>query len=711
MRSRSSEEDHPSRGNTESALLANSISESTPGSVVQAGAIHGGVHIHQQRTDRDRVVPRQLLSPPRRFVSRKRELSQLDDILADVRGVSPAVLLLHGTGGVGKTALALRWLANVIDLFPDGQLHAELTLSTGEAVAPEDVLGQFLRALDILPQRVPSGLAERTSLYRSLTANRALAILLDDAISAAQVRTLLPTSPRSLTVITSRRHLLGLSAEGAQALSVHSLDPDGGLELLTNAIGAQRVTSERAVAEQLVELCAGLPMALCVIAARVADRPRRTLARMAEELSEERTRLDALSMEGELSVRSTFDVAYAGLSAQLRMCYRALGILPGRLFPVEAVAAAIETDVRTVRRRLDGLVDANLLEEVDDDRYQFHDLVRVHALDQALRHDSDEVRRTIQRRTLHWYLRATQAAGRAAMPARRVLAYEFDDVGDATLPGSVAEPASALDWLERHRANLTAAVRDAAKLDLPALTYYLVDALQPLYILHNHDQNTIEVDELGLRSAEAIGDIRAELDLRKRLARLYAFLGESDVASRLAVVALERARAARDRVEEATALETLGELATRRHRLDLAEGYFSQALMILRPLHKARTEGLLLTAYGAVLQQTGKVDEAGEQLRRAVTLLAELRPADPYNLARAKAALAKVCVAMGAVAEARPLLEDAITALADHGADHERADVHRTMAGLARGIGDTAMMRRHFDIATDLIENRHGTDC
>jgi DNA-binding transcriptional ArsR family regulator len=589
-------------------------------------------------------------------------------------------------------------------------MHAELTLSTGEAVASEDVLGQFLRALGVLPQRVPSGLAERTSLYRSLTANRALAILLDDAISAAQVRTLLPTSPRSLTVITSRRKLLGLLAEGVQVLSVNSLDPDGGLELLTNAIGAQRVTAERAIAEQLVELCAGLPVALCVIAARAAARPRRSLALMAEELSEERTRLDALSMEGELSVRSAFDAAYAELSAQLRVCYRALGIQPGRLFPVEAVAAAIETDVRTARQHLDRLVDANLLEEVDDDQYQFHDLVRVHALDQALDHDSDDVRRTILRRTLHWYLGATRAAGRAAMPSRRVLAYDFDDVGDATLPVSIGEPASALDWLERHRTNLTAAIRDAAKLDLPALTYHLVDALQPLYILHNHDQNTIEVDELGLRSAEAIGDVRAELDMRKRLARLYAFLGESDVADRLAVVALERARAAQDRVEEATALETLGELATRRNLPDLAEGYFSQALVILRPLQKVRTEGLLLTAYGAVLQQTDKMDEAAEQLRRAVTLLADLRPADPYNLARAKAALAKICVATGAVAEARPLLEDAITALADYGADHERAEVHRTMAGLARSIGDTAMMQRHFDIATGLSEHRHGTD-
>ncbi|HEX5114215.1 MAG TPA: NB-ARC domain-containing protein [Pseudonocardiaceae bacterium] len=655
-------------------------------------------------------MPRQLFPPPRRFVGRDRELAKLNELLTETRGISPAVLLLHGTGGVGKTALALRWLANVINLFPDGQLHAELTLSSGDAMASEDVLGQFLRALGVPPQRVPSGLAERTALYRSLTANRALAILLDDAVSAAQVRTLLPTSPLSLTVITSRRQLLGLLAEGVQVLSVNSLDSNGGLELLSNTIGAQRVTAEQAVAAQLVELCAGLPVALCVVAARAVARPRRPLARIAEELREERTRLDALSMEGELSVRSTFDIAYAELPAPLRACYRALGIHPGRIFPVEAVAAAIETDVRAAHRQLDELVDANLLEEADDDRYRFHDLVRVHALDQAMRHDSDEGRRATLRRMLHWYLRAALAAGRMAMPSRRVLAYDFGNDSHLSLPRSVTDPASAMDWLDEFRANLTAAIRDAAKVDLPELTYHLVDAVQPLIILHSHDRNTLEIDTLGLRAAEAIDDVRGELDLRKRLARLYAFLGEFEAADRHAAVALERARAARDRVEEATALETLGELATRRNRPGDAADLFGRALVILQPLHRNRTEGLLLTTYGAVLYQVGSTDEAATLLRRAVTLLAELRPTDMYNLARAKAALAKVCVATGAFTDARPLLEEAIAVMAEYGADHERADVHRTVAELARGIGDMAMVDRHAAIAEGLRDKQRGTD-
>jgi tetratricopeptide (TPR) repeat protein len=708
--SRSTEEDRPSRGGAGHAEYLNSIAESASGSVVQAGAIQGGVHIHQQRTDSERVVPRQLLPPPRRFVGRDSELAELNGLFTDTRGISPAVLLLHGTGGVGKTALALRWLDDIIALFPDGQLHAELTLSTGEAVASEDVLGQFLRALGVPPRRVPSGLAERTRLYRSLTANRALATLLDDAVSAAQVRTLLPTSPHSLTVITSRRQLFGLLAEGVQALSVNSLGPNGGLALLSNTIGAQRVSAERAVAAQLVELCAGLPVALCVVAARAVARPRRPLARMAEELREERTRLDALSMEGELSVRSTFDIAYAELSEPLRACYRTLGIHPGRIFPVEVVVAAIENDVRAARRLLDELVDANLLEEVDDDRYRFHDLVRVHALDQAMRHDSDDQRRVTLRRMLHWYLRATVVVGRAAMPSRRVLAYDYGDESHLILPGSVTDPVSAMDWLEEFRANLTAAIRDAAKVDLPELTYHLVDAVQPLIILHNHDQHTVEIDELGLRAAETIGDVRGELDLRKRLARLYAFLGESEAADRHAAVALERARAARDRVEEATALETLGELATRRERPEDAADLFGQALAILQPLHRNRTEGLLRTGYGAALHRVGRTDDAAKQLRRAVTLLAELRPTDPYNLARAKAALAKVYVATTAFADARPLLEEAIAVLAEYGADHERADVHRTVADLARGIGDTAMVDRHIAIADGLRDKQRGTD-
>ena len=147
---------------------------------MQAGAVHGDVHFHNASEVRS-PVPRQLVPPPPGFTDRSVELSALDDMLEH-----PGVVVLKGRGGMGKTALALRWLDKTAHRFPDGHLFAELALSTGDAVTAEDVLGQFLRSLGIPPDRVPVGLAERAALYRSVTADKVLALLLDNALSAAR---------------------------------------------------------------------------------------------------------------------------------------------------------------------------------------------------------------------------------------------------------------------------------------------------------------------------------------------------------------------------------------------------------------------------------------------------------------------------------------------------------------------------------------------
>lgn len=312
--------------------------------------MHGDINLQSPIPDTGPVIPRQLLPPPARFAGRLPELALLHELITETDGLAPTVVVLRGPGGVGKIALALRWLGDVAESFRDGNLYADLALSTGQPVAPEDVLGHFLRALGVAPQRIPSGVAERTALYRSVTARLDFVVLLDNAVSAAQAQVLLPASTNSLAVVTSRRPLLGLLAGGAHAVQVDPLDEADALELLSHTIGSQRVQAERGSAERLAGLCGGLPIALCVAAARIASRPRRSLARMIDELSDERARLDMLSAEGDLSVRATFDVAYGDLSPPLQRVYRTLGLHPGKVFGVEGAAAAIGTDLRATRR-------------------------------------------------------------------------------------------------------------------------------------------------------------------------------------------------------------------------------------------------------------------------------------------------------------------------------------------------------------------------
>lgn len=675
----------------------------THGPVVQAGAIHGDVNLAPTIPDTGPVVPRQLLPVPARFTGRVPELRLLRDIAAGVGPTSPTVVVLRGPGGVGKTALALRWLGEIAERFPDGNLYADLVMSTGQPVAPEEVLGHFLRALGVAPQRIPTGLAERTALYRSVTARSALVVLLDSVMSAAQAKVLLPAAPGSLTVITSRRPLLGLVAAGAHTVPVEPLGPSNALELLTRTIGAERVRVERDNAERLIGLCGGLPIALCVVGARMASRPRRSLARMIDDLHDERVRLDALSAEGDLSVRATFDAAYADLSPPLRQIYRTLGLQPGKTFGVEAVAAALGSDVRKTQRAFDELIDASLLEELVDGDYRLHDLVRVHALDQALAHDSDEDRAAVVRNVLHWHLFAAQAANQVVMPARRVLTYDFaGPVHEFTLPLGIDDHTAALAWLADHRASLVAATNDAAKHGWAELAYHLSDALRPLFILHRHERDSLEVGEVALRAAEDWGNDAAQTSARKRLGRTYLHLGHLNRARYHATELLRRARAHHDRRAEASALKNLAQLHAASADPARAVATFEQVIGILAALHKRRDEALARIELADVHLAQGNATAAMAESRQSRDILSSLVPSDPYNTARATSRLGQACLMAQDGERAREFLEAALSVLAAQDAGHERGQAHRALAQLCRRTGDDDGARSH-DATADVL--------
>jgi hypothetical protein len=187
----------------------------------------------------------------------------------------PGLAFLTGSGGVGKTALAVAWAARNASGFPDGQLYADLRGFSGDgAASPEEVLGQFLRALGVRPEGVPVGLAEQVALFRSSTAGKRLVVVLDNALSAAQARVLLPASAGCVVLVTSRLRLSGLFADGAEMVEVAPLPQTQAVELLANAVGRQRVADEFSDLEKLATLCGGLPIALSVAGARLASRPK-----------------------------------------------------------------------------------------------------------------------------------------------------------------------------------------------------------------------------------------------------------------------------------------------------------------------------------------------------------------------------------------------------------------------------------------------------
>jgi hypothetical protein len=248
-------------------------------------------------------VPTQLAQDVPGFTGRAAELAQLLSLLppeGTEEGEAAVVIsAISGPAGIGKTALAVRFAYQVAHRFPDGQLYVNLRGfdPSGGPLGPGGVLRGFLGALGMAPDLIPAELQAQAALFRSLLTGKAMLLLLDDARDAEQVRPLLPGSPGCLVIVTSRSQLIGLIArDGARPLPLDALTQDEAIALLSARIGRQRVDAEYPAAADLARLCGGLPLALVVVAARAALRPRLPLAAIAGELRQAGSLLDSLAI-------------------------------------------------------------------------------------------------------------------------------------------------------------------------------------------------------------------------------------------------------------------------------------------------------------------------------------------------------------------------------------------------------------------------------
>jgi DNA-binding SARP family transcriptional activator len=329
----------------------------------------------------DGAAPAQLPADITDFAGREGDVEELcQEIATPPRESCGAgrITVISGMPGVGKTALAVHAAHRVRSAFGDGQLYADLRGSTGSARDPAEVIHSFLRALGVPRHQIPEGLHGRSTLLRSVAAGRALLLVLDDAASVAQVRPLLPGDPHCAVIVTSRRKLEG--DVGAWNIVVDVLDRADSIELLARVIGRPRIHRERDAAEMLVDACDCLPLALRCIGSRLAVMPGYSLARMAEELTRSRQRLQVLRF-GDLDLRSRFDSSYERLGDQEQGVFALLSMLPSE-FTAEAAADLLGWEVSEASRALDHFLNHHLLRRVHDHgavRYMFPKLVRIYA--------------------------------------------------------------------------------------------------------------------------------------------------------------------------------------------------------------------------------------------------------------------------------------------------------------------------------------------
>jgi DNA-binding SARP family transcriptional activator/Tfp pilus assembly protein PilF len=570
-------------------------------------------------------IPRQLPPGVPAFTGRLRELAALDALTADhPAGASgTAIGIITGTAGVGKTALAAHWARRVADQYPDGQLWINMRgHAPGTAVPPERALRRFLRALGVTDTAIPVCLDDQASLYRSLMDGRRMLVVLDNARGAGQVRPLLPGAPGNLVLITSRNGHSGLVAvEGARPLELDLLTPGEAHQMVAARLGADRVRAEPAAVKTIIDLCAGLPLALSIVAAQAAARPEFGLPALAAGLASVPARLDAFAgTDDATELRTVFSWSYRALSADAARLFRLLGLHPGPDVTASAAASLAGVAVPRAGRLLHELGDAHLLTEHTPGRYAFHDLLRTYAAELAHAHDPASERRQAHHRMLDHYLHSAHRFASLLPPWQPLTpAPPKPGVTVETFSG----PRQALAWCASEHHVLLAAIKQAADIGFPTYTWQLAWMLSE-YFYRGHWHDWALVMRIATDTAVAHGVLPEQAYAHRELARACARLGRLDAADAHIKQALDLSHRLGDRVGLGMAHRVYGVLLEVRGREDEALAHDLAALALFRTVGHRTGQARALNSVGWSHARLGDHRRALEHCRQALVLLKEL---------------------------------------------------------------------------------------
>jgi tetratricopeptide (TPR) repeat protein len=556
------------------------------------------------------LVPRTLQRDVLAFTGRDGELRQL---IASAAGAAEAVAIhtVDGMAGVGKTALVKRAAHLLADAFPDGQLFIDLHGHTrGQQPAdPSEVLADLLTSTGMPAREIPAGMEARAKRWRDRLADKKVLLVLDDAAGLAQVEPLLPGTAGCLVLITSRTRLIAL--DGARPLELDILPADQAIELFRRlAYRPQDGSDANAVAE-LAELCGYLPLAIALLAGRLAHHPSWNITTFTDDLTAAHDRLTELATE-DRAVAAAFEMSYQHLPEDRQRLFRILGLHPGTDIYTSAAAALADVPLDQCRRELEALYTDHLIDQPDPGHYRFHDLIREYARTLTNRDEPVSYRNQAIERLLDFYLDRADKADKhlRATPGTSV-------------PGDFTSRDDALAWLDAERPGLIAAVSLAESTGLDRAAMQLPLSLDVYLRWRRHFDELRTIAKISLDAARHLSDRhcegRAQDNLGAALWELRRF-DEAIAACRAAVAIFQETG---ERHGEGLALTNLGIALWKLRRFDEAIAACRAAVAIFQETGERHGEGLALDNLAAALGEERRFEEASSACRAAVAIFRE----------------------------------------------------------------------------------------
>ncbi|MEY2247251.1 tetratricopeptide repeat protein [Streptomyces sp. BF23-18] len=676
-----------------------------------SNTISGGVFFQQVVQGRDitvvlppTIVPALsgLPSPSSTFTGRDthveellHELAPREEQQAMPTAPQPSRIAVAGLAGVGKTELVVQVAARALlepGWFPGGVLFVDLFGYDPERrLSPERALDGFLRALGIPGEHVPNELQDLQRLYRSVLAafagkGRRILVVIDNASSADQAAPLLPTDGMTVVLITSR-HTLDIDA---RLHDLNVLDTDASIVLLHQALQQARGPADTRVqdapdaASAIGDLCAGLPLALRIAAALLADTPTRPLTSLARALQAEHSRLDRLRRE-DRAVRAAFDLSYRHLSNASARLFRLFPINAGPDLSVESVAALADLDDYTAEEILQDLNRAHLIETSGSiwGRWRMHDLIRLYAT-AHLKQEGREKQIAARSRLLERYRTMASAAGSHLTP----------DSGGPSSP-LFTNREKALEWLENERANLVAAVTTAHETEAATTAASLAFSLAAFFEQHRYFADWITVTTTALAIFQQASDHQSTGRAVVNLGIAQRELRQFDAAVMLLQTAADAFSETGDRRDRAMALDALGVVRREMRQYDESIDTHAEAAAIFQEVQDLRGQARALNNLGSAWGEMHQPGKAIPILRQALSIMRAT--GDHRREAMALANLGAALRKAGQFEQAITLYGEAITRLRD---THDRH-------GEALALNNRGTALQHVQQFPEAIKDHH----